>query len=482
MYNKSKNKVLFAIFILIILLIIFVLIMTVYSSKEKSIIEEYKISLNNAIYDKDYNYIVLDSDATLKKEWDGNYYLKEDSSSLKYNVGTEPVFFEKTKNQLTIFGNVYQVLSDGEIVEKNDKVVVNDVSNFQFFKLSDRKYLIVGKSIKSEDVSTSNYLLVSLDKAGNATLLNNDINIKTINPLLINTGDVVFDVANEKLIISDKEINLKKINGSTNEYVEKPKEEPADSNNNINNNVNNNVNNNTNNTGNVSVNNGVNNDSYIYNEIINQLINISGLISSSKNNVNLYKNISLRSTNAGSTFIDVEYSIIDPESKYLSVFLVLKDENGISSTYYISKDASYFRISGLSPNKQYELSIQYTVIGNSNPIVADALVVLTNSDPTSVRVTQLNGNILTYNVKIYDEYQFSAANVLLTDCSNNILGIADLNIQNALSWSGEQGNFVLNLETLSVNTEYYVCLNLTNVKDINGQDITINSYHKVKIK
>lgn len=481
MNNKSKNKVLFAIFILIVLLIIFVLIISVYSSKEKSTIEEYKISLNNAIYDKDYNYIPLDNDATLKKEWNGNYYLKEDSSKVKYDVGTEPVFFDKSKNQVTIFGNVYQVFESGEITEKKDKVVINDVSNFQFFKLNDRKYLIIGKDIKTEDFSTLNYLLVSIDKAGNATLLNNDMNIKTINPLLISVNDILFDVANEKLLINKQEVNLKKINGSTNEYVEKPKEESKDFdssiNNDVNNNTNNNINNNNNNINN-NTNNGGNNNSAIYNEIISQIINISGLITPSKNNINLYKNISLRSANVGSSFIDVEYSVIDPEGKYLSVFLALKDEEGNVNFHYISKDASYYRISGLSPNKQYELSIHYTVKGDSNPVVADALVVLTNSDPTSVRVVQLSANNLTYKVKLFDEYQFSSAAVLLTDCSGTELGKVALNIQNALSWSGDQGNFVLNTDVLSE----YVCLSLTDVNDINGQGITINSYHKVKIK
>ena len=54
----------------------------------------------------------------------------------------------------------------------------------------------------------------------------------------------------------------------------------------------------------------------------------------------------------------------------------------------------------------------------------------------------------------------------------------ELNIQNALSNAGDTGEFVL-------NPEYgyeYVCLNLSSVKDANGNDITINSYHKVKIK
>ncbi len=474
MYNKSKNKILFAIFILIILLIIFVLVLSVYNSKESTIEEEYKISLNNAIYDKEFSYVLLKADATLKKEWDGNYYLIEESSSIKYDLGTEPVFFDKSKNQVTLFGNVHQVFSNGETVEKKGKTVVNDVSDFQFFKLSDRKYLIIGKDIKGDGFATQNYLIVLIDKAGNATLLNNNMNIKTINPLVISADDIKFDVANEKLLVSEEEVDLKKINGSTNEYVAKEEEKEEEL------------------TGggpshggaissggNSNNNNSNNNGSSIYNQIISQIINISGLVSTSKNKTNLYKNISLRSANVGASYIEVAYTVIDPEEKYLSVFLSLEDEEGNVNYYYLNKDDFNYRISGLSPNKQYKLSINYIVKDNSSSIVADSLVVFTNNDPTSLRITKINGNILSYKVKMYNEYEFQSAKVSLTDCeSTNGEMLADLNIQNALSSAGDVGQFVLDS-----NKQYdFICLKLTSVKDVYGNDITINSYHKVKIK
>ena len=483
MYNKSKNKVLFALFILIILLIVFVLVLSVYSTKQNSNIEEYKISLNNIVYDKEYNYISLKNDALLKKEWDEKYYLYENNKgSKKYELGIVPVFYDKSKNEVIIYGNVYQVFPSGETTEKTGKTVINVLTNFQFFKLSDRQYLAIGDKIANANFSTKNYLIISIDKAGNATLLNNNVNIKTINPLVLSIGDIKFDIANEKLIIDEDKIDLKKINGSTNEYVEKEEDDKSGENEenimpplnngggniNIGGNTNNNVNNNTSSS-----------DSKIYNEIINQILNLSGMISNSNTNkTNLYKNISLRGVKVSASYLDVKYSVIDPEDKYLSVYLTLEDEQNNKFYYYLNKGDSNYRILGLIPNKQYKLSINYIEKGSSNAIVADNVVVLTSTDPTSVRLIKINGNKLTYKVKMYSEYEFASANVVLTNCeTENYLGLNYLNIQNALSNNGDVGEFVLD----SNYTDEYVCLKLTSAKDYNENNITINSYHKVKI-
>lgn len=472
MYNKSKNRMLFAIFILVVLLIISILILSVYNTKEKNNIEEYKISLNNAIYDKDYSYISLKKDSVLKKEWDGNYYLYENDN--KYELGKEPVFYDKAKNQVSIYGNVYQIYTNGEAIEKTEKIVVNDLSDFQFFKLGDRKYLVINSEINNENFSAHNYLIVSIDKAGNATLLNNSLNIKTINPLVISIGDVKFDVANEKLIVKDKEIDLKKINGSTNEYVEGDKNKKPS--NIVDNNISNDQNSGTN--GNTNQNNNSSNNSPIYNQIISQIINISGLVSSQVNKANLYKNIGLRTINAGASYLDIVYSVIDPEDKYLSVFLVLEDEDKNQKYYYLNKGDISYRISGLSPNKQYNLSINYISRGNSSSVVADSVVALTSTDPTSVRITKINGTSLFYKIKMYSEYEFSSANVILTNCEDTgYLALNELNIGNALSNAGDTGEFILSEGYMNE----YVCLSLNSVKDANGNDITINSYHKVKI-
>lgn len=55
---------------------------------------------------------------------------------------------------------------------------------------------------------------------GDTLLSNYELNMKTIKPLKLKTGSYEFDIANEKLIFGEEEIDLKKIIGSTNEYKE----------------------------------------------------------------------------------------------------------------------------------------------------------------------------------------------------------------------------------------------------------------------
>ena len=207
MYTKSKNGLIFVIFILIILLIIGILILSVHNAKQNSF-EQYKVSLNNVLYDEQFSFVSLKDDAILKKEWDDNYYLYT-NENLKYSLGSETVFYDKSSRQISIYGTVYQIFSNGDVTEVDEKTVVSKLDEFQFFKLNDRKYLIIGEKITGTGISTIDYLIVSIDRAGNASLLNHSINIKTINPLNLYVGDRVFDVANEKLIVGEEEIVFK---------------------------------------------------------------------------------------------------------------------------------------------------------------------------------------------------------------------------------------------------------------------------------
>lgn len=471
MYNKSKNKLLFVIFVFIVLLIIAILILAVYTTK-KGDIEEYKISPNTITYDENYDYVYISDNAVLKKEWNDNYYLNYNSN--KYSLGTESVIYNKSKNQVTVYGDVYQVYSNGDINKKTKKTVISNVSDFQFFKLNDRKYLLIGDSIGNNEFSTKNYLVVSIDRSGNALLVNNEINVKTINPLIINIESAIFDVANEKVTIEEQVIDLKKINGSTNEYVEKTDEDKQQ---NANDDSNNENSNNTNDSN--QQNNNTNNNSQIYNDIVNQIVNISGLLAN-QNKTNLYKNISLRGIDVGATYLVVNYSIIDPEEKYLNIFITLIDQDDNEKKYNVNKNSSAYRIMGLKPNSQYKVQISYVTNSSKTPVLADSIIVLTNSDPTVLRITKIKGATeYHYNIKMYNENEFSSAKVALTDCEGNILTESkDVDILNSLTPDGSVGMFT---EVSFKNPLEYVCLKLVDVVDAFENSMNSNSYHKIKI-
>ena len=194
----SGNKMNFTIFALIVLIILIILctavIMVVRTDKE-----EYPVSNTMSIYDKDYNYIELENDAKIFKKWTGNYYLKEDTTKKEYNLGGYAIAFDKNKKTLDLYGNFYQVLKGGDISKISGYNTVSGNVQSQFYKIDDRKYLIAARNITNDtgSLSTQSYLIIIIDKLGNALLLNNKINAKTINEMKISTDDFKFDVANE---------------------------------------------------------------------------------------------------------------------------------------------------------------------------------------------------------------------------------------------------------------------------------------------
>ena len=508
MYTKSKNSLLFVIFILIILLIVTILIISVYNTKQNTL-EQYKVSLNNVLYDDEYNFISLEDDAVLKKEWDSNFYLHA-SKNVKYSLGTEAILYDKSKRQISIYGKVYQVFSNGDVVESDDKTTISKVDDFQFFKLNDRKYLIIGNKITGPSISTNDYLMVSIDKAGNASLLNHSVNIKTINPLDLYIGDRKFDVANEKLIVGENSIDLKKINGSTNEYVEGGNKHNAslpgqttNSNGTSNSSGSGIINSieellNSSDFSNSGSSGGTVISNKVYKDIVNQIITLSGMIPSSTNKTSLYKNISLRDVSIGASYIDVYYSIVDPENKYRNAFLVVQDADDLyfeandSEEFVVdcdsvkcinlNKDDSTQRVLGLTPGQEYVVSLHYLEGEKSVSQVADVVNVVTQVNPTLVRIVQKDAHTYTYNVKLYNEYAFNYADVLLTDCTDSETSVLDrqvLDIQNALTSAGATGE--LTRTSFGDSKVEFLCLKLDNVRTAQNESINVDSYHKIKV-
>ena len=83
----SGNKMNFTVFAVIVLIILIILITSVVMVlKVKK--DEYEISSQESIYDKDYNFIELENDAKISKKWTGNYYLKENVTKKEYYLGS----------------------------------------------------------------------------------------------------------------------------------------------------------------------------------------------------------------------------------------------------------------------------------------------------------------------------------------------------------------------------------------------------------
>ena len=213
---NRKNKIFISLFVIIILAIVGILIYSVKLTGYKTN-RVYDINENHVLFADDFSYVDTRDGGKIEKSWDNEYRFIS-NENVSYPLGTSPVIYDKTLGEIIVIGKKYQVLSDGSIKEIDDNFEAKDSVMPYFFKLQDRKYLIIYKEIMDENktVYAKNYLMVDIDKQGNASLLNDTINVKTINPSKLSFDNYVFDVANEKLMYKESVIDLKQVIGSTN--------------------------------------------------------------------------------------------------------------------------------------------------------------------------------------------------------------------------------------------------------------------------
>lgn len=433
----AGNKKRFALFAIIIIIII-ILLITSLRLALKHEPEQYKIESNVTLYDSDYVPIKTEEEATINKKWDGNYYLTLNNSKSTYKLNKKVVSFNETKSKVTLYGEVFKVLFDGQVEKYVKDTEIKNNSGDQFYKIADRQYLLISDSIRNESgsISTSKYLYVIIDKSGNTLILNNQIYAKTINPIVLTTSSYKFDIANEKLLVGSNEIDLKKIIGSSNEYKEKEpeeqeentnettKEDTEDEEDNKNNNNNNNNNNNENIWGpNANMQNGEGSANGNQN---NQAGSVNtggsigqggGITNSNTNKTPLAKSVSLRGAIATSSYIDIEYVVQDPENKYQTVYAFI-EAVGYENMIALDKNATTYRLTDLEPNTEYKITLGYKQITADNEI-EDQI-----EDVLSVRTTRINAKLditkvlagkqkVYFNLKLDQNYSFDYAKVAL---------------------------------------------------------------------
>ena len=435
----SGNKINFAVFAIIIIVILAILIICLrYVMGLDS--QVYQLEANTFLYDSQNVPVQLDNGGTMQAKWDGNYHIEtEDGSS--YNVGPQTVIYNKTTAQVNLYGKMYQVFSDASVETLSGSTEITEFYEDRFYKLADRKYLIISNNIKNdtETISTKRYLLIILDKAGNTLLLNNAINAKTINPMKLVTPSFTLDVANEKLTFNDNEdIDLTQILGTTNQYEESiqmadnENEEneqgeqgatanpPSQSTTTTESTTNNNssqiiINGNIENNGNIG---STGNNLYVYlfgdtgntGDSNNDNNNNSGGV----NNTPLEKSISLRSSVATSSTITVNYNVTDPESKYQTVYILI--DGDISRTIALDKSKTSYVVTGLTPNTDYQITMGAREINSDGTIsenIEDVMTVRTNKINTSLSITRVSLTNIYFNIKMDSNYAFDSADVVL---------------------------------------------------------------------
>jgi len=468
-FIKKNNTGLFVLFSFLVILIIALFGYGLYNtlSFDNTV---YDVAEGSFTYDYDYNYVSLSTTASMQQRWDKNYYLKMSDENKVINLGDDVVVYNKNDYKLYLYGVNYQVKLNGDVIHSNSLVEISRTGAPTFFKLDDRKYLITGKSIKSEvkGVSTKDYLIVDIDKSGNALLLNHELNIKVLSTLKLVTSDFVFDVANERLLVGKEKnvIDLKKINGSTNQYVEPTFDDKEKT---ISNPVtggegtiqNNNNNNNNNNSKGVSSSGG----------------SVSGVVvngSNSSEKLNIVKSAFLSSVTPYTSYIDVGYSISDPKNEYSSVFLLVErvgsEENPVK--IILNKNSTKYRVRGLLPNSEYKISFCYSYPNPSNvdvliDEVANVVSTRTKSTSTRIVINKLSGRSVYFTVYYDPSYAFDSANVVLYSDNNN-MGTVTVDSIQASSTKGFSG-----VITTDMSLGYEVILRLENCV-FQGEDVAID--------
>lgn len=213
---KNKRNIGIIIVISVIIIIMFSLVISLFLNSDK---KEFDVPAGTLVFDKDKTIVKLESDGIIKTKWNKDYYLIYNDDN--YELGDTAIAYNEETGAIYLYGRYYEISAGDEIKITSDETVIKDSALTKFYKLADRKYLVVDKEIKSSDglLSTTDFLMVDLDKVGNAMLTNHKVSLKTFSETVIVTSNYTFDIANEILTYGSDLIDLKKIIGSSNTYT-----------------------------------------------------------------------------------------------------------------------------------------------------------------------------------------------------------------------------------------------------------------------
>ena len=374
---------------------------------------EYNIDSDSVVFDNDKNMITTTEESIIKQKWSGNYYMiyKDDM----INLGSHSVIYNLATGNTSLYGTFYEVLNNEDVKVLEDENIIDSSVKSHFYKLDDRKYLIIDRTIESDDglLVASNYLIIDIDKSGNATLLNNEINLKTFQPIILKTSAFTFDVANELLNFGNEDIDLKEIIGTTNEYNKRKKKGNNDSNSDNKDNKNGvtgaeDTSIGGNNTGNA------NTTSQYTGETFNRGVSNAAV----REIINSTKNTSVIRVSAGLSSISVDYVIYDPSNQYQDVYVEIVEANNTDnkSTVSLSKNDTNLTISDLSYDTLYYLYFRYTYYNDSNELTEttfDSIDVSTKTPSISLTVTKVTQDKIYYKVDLDNYYNIVGGRITL---------------------------------------------------------------------
>lgn len=427
---KNKRNIGIIIVISVVIIVMFSLVISLFLKTDK---KEYNVLSGTLVFDKDKTIIKVNADdAVIKTKWNNDYYLIYDKKN--YELGDTAISYNENNGQITLYGRYYEISSGDEIKVTSDETVIKDSALTKFYKLADRKYLVVDREIKSSDglLSTTDFLMVDLDKVGNATLTNHKVSLKTFSETEIVTSNYTFDIANEILTYGSDIIDLKKIIGSTNTYTKEdliPEEGSGTGTDGVTDVTDNSAGDGTgtggsgggggggaggsgdgtgtgtgdgDGTGTGDGSGGGSGGNIILEEI-----------------KKASKNTSIVSVNSSVSTISVDYVIYDPYSEYTAVYMEVKESgsNSVQTIHLNSRETNYVISNGILPNTNYNIVFKCSYIdpetGEEVIETIDEKIIITKLPSLGIKVTSTSFGKITYQITTDNSYALSSGTLIV---------------------------------------------------------------------
>ena len=154
------------------------------------------------------------------------------------------------------------------------------------------------------------------------------------------------------------------------------------------------------------------------------------------------------------TFIDVSYMVTDPENKYQAVYIIITGQMGNdikTEKIIVDKYSSNHRITGLTPNSEYSISLGYIEVITDEDTqekslvdnIEDVINIRTTKTNYTLKIEKIsNGNVY-FNYKMNEDYSFQSADAVLYS-DGNLIDTVKLNGEKIKSSSGESNKLKLN--------------------------------------
>lgn len=442
---KNKRNIGIILAISVGIIIMFSLCIKIFLSTDR---EEYQVSSNTIVFDKDKEIIKLSDSGIIKTKWNKEYYLtyqKED-----YELGNTALAYNEEKGEIYLYGRYYEIGSSEEINITENETVIKSTALTKFYKLADRKYLVIDKEIKSSDglLTTTDFLMVDLDKVGNATLTNHKVSLKTFSETTIVTSNYTFDIANEILTYGSDKIDLKKIIGSSNTYTKEdliPEE---------------------NNDGEQGGG-GTGSDTSIIEENNNPGSNGNNTVTIEEVKKET-KRTSIISVTSSVSKITVDYVIYDPKNEYTSVYMEV-NRAGASDIERVrlNSNSTVYELSNLIPNTSYDLTFKYSYLdeeNNEQTETFDSVTITTKSPSISLKVTRTSPGKIHYLITTDNSYPINSATLLVlinnTEVQRSEISI-DGNTTSSIDVPNIEGNDTVELRLVDFKSNGNVINGLT---------------------